>query len=86
MNLKINRAYLLKERFREFAWMIRRHEENILSWFHMPINNGSVEGLNNKAKVISRKAYGFRTADHFICNLYHCMSYLLAPPLLHRFV
>ena len=117
MNLKINRAYLLKERFRdfwcyktkpwaskylkqwfwwathsrlkpirEFAWMIRRHEENILSWFHMPINNGSVEGLNNKAKVISRKAYGFRTADHFICNLYHCMSYLPAPPLLHRFV
>ena len=117
MNLKINRSYLLKERFRdfwcyktkpwaskylkqwfwwathsrlkpirEFAWMIRRHEENILSWFHMPINNGSVEGLNNKAKVISRKAYGFRTADHFICNLYHCMSYLPAPPLLHRFV
>lgn len=36
--------------------MIRRHEENILSWFHMPINNGSVEGLNNKAKVISLKS------------------------------
>ena len=117
MNLKINRAYLLKERFRdvwsyktkpwakkylkqwfwwathsrlepirEFAWMIRRHEENILTWFHMPINNGSVEGLNNKAKVVSHKAYGFRTADHFICNLYHCMGNLPAPPLMHRFV
>lgn len=57
------------EPIREFAWMIRRHEENILTWFHMPINNGSVEGLNNKAKVGSHKAYGFRTADHFICNL-----------------
>ena len=117
MNLKITRAYLLKERFRdlwsyktkswakkhlkqwfwrathsrlesirEFAWMIRRHEENILTWFQMPINNGSVEGLNNKAKVVSHKAYGFRTADHFICNLYHCMGNLPAPPLMHRFV
>jgi transposase len=117
MNLKINRAYLLKERFRdlwsyktkpwarkhlkqwfwwathsrleplrEFAWMVRRHEENILTWFHMPINNGVVEGLNNKAKVVSHKAYGFRTAGHFICNLYHCMANLPAIPLMHRFV
>ena len=41
---------------------------------------------NNKAKVISYKAYGFRTADHFICNLYHCMGNLTAPSLMHRFV
>ena len=117
MNLKINRAYLLKERFRdlwsyktkpwarkhlkqwfwwathsrlkplrEFAWMVRRHEENILTWFHMPISNGAVEGLNNKAKIVSHKAYGFRTADTFICNLYHCMGNLPAIPLMHRFV
>jgi len=66
--------------------MIRRHEENILTWFHMPINNGTVEGLNNKAKVVSHKAYGFRTADHFICNLYHCLANLPATPLMHRFV
>jgi transposase len=83
MNLKINRAYLLKQRFRvfwtyktknwahkylkqrfwwathsrlelmrEFAWMVRRQEENILTWFQMPINNGTVEGLNNHAKVV----------------------------------
>lgn len=117
MNLKINRAYLLKERFRDFwsyktktwaikhlkqwfwwathsrlkpmrdfAWMVRRHEENILTWFHMPIHNGTVEGLNNKAKVVSHKAYGFRTASNYIRNLYHCMSDLPEPPLMHRFV
>ena len=117
MNLKINRAYLLKERFRDlwsykkkpwaskhlkqwfwwathsrlqpirdFAWMVRRHEENILTWFHMPISNGTVEGLNNKAKVVSHRAYGFRTAENFICNLYHCMGNLPAIPLVHRFV
>jgi transposase len=117
MNLKINRAYLLKERFRDFwsyktktwaqkhlnqwfwwathsrlqpmrdfAWMVRRHEENILTWFQMPIHNGTVEGLNNKAKVVSHKAYGFRTASNYIRNLYHCMSDLPEPPLVHRFV
>jgi transposase len=41
-----------------------------MSYFKEPINNGAVEGLNNKAKVISHKAYGFRTAKTFIRNLY----------------
>lgn len=117
MNLKINRAYLLKEQLRnfwsyktktwaqkylkqwfwrathsrlkpmrDFAWMVRRHEENILTWFQMPIHNGTVEGLDNKAKVVSHKAYGFRTAGNYIRNLYHCMSDLPESPLLHRFV
>jgi transposase len=117
LNLKINRAYLLKEAFRnfwsysspgwaekylkkwfwwathsrlkpmrDFAWLVRRHEENILSYFKMPIHNGSVEGLNNKAKVISHKAYGFRSAKNYILNLYHCMADLPQPKLLHTFM
>jgi len=117
LNLKINRAYLLKEAFRnfwsysspgwaekylkkwfwwathsrlkpmrDFAWLVRRHEENILSYFKMPIHNGSVEGLNNKAKVISHKAYGFRSARNYILNLYHCMADLPQPKLLHTFM
>ena len=117
LNLKINRAYLLKEAFRDlwsytkpawatkylqkwfwwathsrlkpmrdFAWLVRRHEENILSYFHLPIDNGSVEGLNNKAKVISHRAYGFRSAKNYILNLYHCMADLPMPNLLHSFM
>ncbi len=34
----------------------------------------SVEGLNNKARVISHKVYGFRTAEGYIRNLYHCKA------------
>jgi transposase len=117
LNLKINRAYLLKEAFRnfwsyskpgwaskylkkwfwwathsrlkpmrDFAWLIRRHEKNILSYFKVPIHNGSVEGLNNKAKVISHKAYGFRSAKNYILNLYHCMADLPQPKLVHTFM
>jgi len=117
MNLKINRAYLLKESFRnlwayntvgwaskylkqwfwwathcrldpikKFAWMVRRHEKNILSYFKLPITNASVEGLNNKAKIISRRAYGFRSVQSHILNLYHCMADLPWPNLTHTFV
>ena len=117
LNLKINRAYLLKEAFREFwnyrragwakrylkrwfwwathsrlppmrdfAWMLRRHQDDILNYFRVPIHNGSVEGLNNKAKLIIHKAYGFRTASIYIRNLYHCLGDLPLPKIMHRFV
>lgn len=117
LNLKINRAYLLKESFRDFwqsatkeiatrfmnkwfswvmeskikpmqdfAFLLKRHEENILTYFDMPISNGAVEGLNNKAKVISHRAYGFRSAKNYILNLYHCMGNLPMPTSMHRFV
>ena len=31
---------------RDFAWLVRRHEDDILNSFRMPIDNGTVEGLN----------------------------------------
>ncbi len=39
----------------EVAKLIKRHEENILTYFDMAISNGIAEGLNNKAKVISHR-------------------------------
>jgi len=56
-----------------------------LNYFNMPISNGTVEGLNNKAKVISHKAYGFRTPKNYIRNLYHCMANLPLPQTMHTF-
>jgi transposase len=46
---------------RDFAWMLRRHKDNILTYFQLKITNGIVEGLNNKAKVVSHRSDGFRT-------------------------
>lgn len=117
LNLKINRAYLLKEAFRRFwdytypawakkyldrwfwwathsrleplrnfAWMIRRHQEDILSYIQVPIDNGSVEALNNKAKAISHRAFGYRTAYTFKLALYHGLGKLPMPQLAHRFL
>lgn len=52
----------------------------------MPIDNGTVEGLNNKAKLVIHKAYGFRTAANYIQNLYHCLGDLPLPKTVHTFV
>jgi transposase len=70
---------------RDFAWMLRRHQDDLMNYFRMPIHNGTVEGLNNKAKVIRHKAYGFRTAKSYIRNLYHCMAELPLPKTVHTF-
>jgi len=117
LNLRSNRAYLLKESFREFwdydskdgarrflkkwfwwathsrlkpmrdfAWTMKNHLDDLLNYFEMRIDNRAVEGMNNKAKVVSHRCYGFRTAPHYITALYHCLGDLPEPKLVHKFL
>ena len=96
LNENLNKAYLLKEDFRQFwnqgnkqkasqfldTWLaqarslnlvpvqrvaktIYKHRNSILSWYDYPISNGPLEGLNNKIKVLKRRAYGYRDTDFF---------------------
>ena len=46
---------------------------------------GVIEGLNNKAKVNMRKAYGYRTFRVAELSLYHVLGKLPEPKLAHRF-
>ena len=64
--------------------MLRR-EEDLLNYFDAPIDNGIVEGLNNKAMIIIHPAYGFKTAENYIRNLYHYMADLPLPKTMHTF-
>ena len=43
--------------------MLRSHRALILNWFRAKgrISSGMVEGFNGKARVITKRAYGFRT-------------------------
>ncbi|MBE9544810.1 MAG: transposase [Proteobacteria bacterium] len=66
--------------------MIRRHQEGILKYFKVRIDNGAVEELNNRAKAISHRAFGYRSATTFRLALYHGMGKLPAPQLMHRFL
>ena len=48
---------------KEVARMLRAHRALILNWFRAKgrISSGMVEGFNGKARVITKRAYGFRT-------------------------
>ena len=45
------------------------HRRGILSWWQHPINNGRMEGTNNKIKTLHRQAYGYRDEEFFILKL-----------------
>ena len=67
--------------------MLRNHKELILNLFNMPggLSSGPVEGLNNKAKLTIKKAYGFKTVDCLQIALYKQLGKLEEPPSTHRF-
>ncbi|RLB80258.1 MAG: ISL3 family transposase, partial [Deltaproteobacteria bacterium] len=64
----------------------RRHQDDILNYFKVKIDNGVVEGLNNKAKTISHRAYGYRSSETFTLAMYHGPERLPMPELTHKFV
>src|SRR5437879_5537741 len=59
----------------------------ILNYFRAQklLSSGVVEGLNNKAKVTTRKSYGFRTYRVLELALYHSLGKLPEPGSTHDF-
>ena len=72
---------------KKVARMLRRHEPLLLNWFRAKgeLSSGAVEGLNNKIRVTTRRAYGFRTFRALEVALYHTLGKLPEPPPTHRF-
>lgn len=75
------------EPMKKFARTLRGHRELLLNYFRARkrFSSGVIEGLNNKAKVTMRKAYGFRTFRATEIALYHALGKLPEPQLTHRF-
>jgi transposase len=75
------------EPMKKFARTIRVHRELLLNYFRArkEFSSGVIEGLNNKAKVTMRKAYGFRTFRATEIALYHVLGKLPEPKLAHSF-
>lgn len=46
------------------------HRSGILAWWTHRINNGRMEGINNKIKTLLRQTYGLRDERYFILKLY----------------
>jgi transposase len=67
--------------------MLRAHRGLLLNWFRAKgaLSNGAVEGFNNKARLTTRRAYGFRTFGAVEVALYHTLGALPEPEATHRF-
>jgi transposase len=75
------------EPMKAIARSLRHHRPLILNWFRArgEISAGAVEGMNNKLKLITRRAYGFRTSKAAMVALYHGLGRLPEPSGTHRF-
>jgi len=75
------------EPMKKIARMLRSHRGLILHWFRAKeqISLGAVEGLNNKAKVTTKKAYGFKSFEVVKLALYHTLGNLPEPVATHKF-
>lgn len=75
------------EPMQKIAGMLRRHRPLILNWFRAKkeFSSGVVEGLNNKAKLTTKRAYGFSTYKMLEVALYHTLADLPQPKVTHEF-
>ena len=55
--------------FKQLAKTLEKHSTEILNWYQFPISTGPLEGINNKAKVLKRQAYGYRDLEYFQLRL-----------------
>ncbi len=75
------------EPMKEVAGTRCRHRTLLLNWFRArgEISNGSVEGLNNKAKLALEKANGFKSYNTVEIALFHQLGELPEPNPSYRF-
>jgi transposase len=75
------------EPMKRVARMLRRHQPLLMSWFKAKkqFSSGIVEGFNTKAKLTTRKSYGFRTYHAAEIALYHALGALPVPETTHEF-
>ncbi len=68
--------------FVKLSKTIRRFKEGILAYTTTGLSNGLVEGLNNKIRLITRRAYGFHSSQALSAMIYLCCGGLLLDPAL----
>lgn len=69
------------EPFKKAARTIKKHFEGIVAYVGTGLSNGPAEGMNGKARTITRRSYGFHRASSLIALLFLCCSGLVLSPL-----
>ena len=54
---------------RQMARTLLSHKSGILAWWKHRINNGRMEGINNKIKTLLRQTYGLRDDRYLVLRL-----------------
>ena len=65
--------------FHELYEKIKRHKKHILNTIEQGMSNARIEATNNKIKLITRKAYGFRNMQNMLDMVYLVCSDLSIP-------
>jgi len=63
-----------------FGRMLKRHEYGILNHCDYQIHTSKLEGVNNKIKLIKRKAYGYHDNRYFILKVLQAFPGKIRPP------
>lgn len=66
--------------FAKLAKSIKKHSAGILAYVQTRANNGRVEGLNGKARTITRRSYGFHSSSALIAMLFLCCGGINVAP------
>ncbi len=53
---------------------IRKHKAGVLAAIKLGINNGRLEALNSRVRLISHRAHGFHSPQALIAMVYLCCA------------
>jgi transposase len=67
--------------FKRIAATLRTHRAGVLAYVDTRLSNGRTEGLNGKARTITRRSYGFHSAAPLIAMLFLCCSGIMMLPM-----
>jgi transposase len=75
------------EPIKKFVKTIKKHQPLIMNWFKAKkqYSSGSVEGLNRRINLVTRRAYGYKSYETLEIALFHTMGALPEPKMTHRF-
>ncbi|HEX8699719.1 MAG TPA: transposase, partial [Myxococcaceae bacterium] len=68
--------------FVKLSKTLRRFKQGIPAYVSTGLSNGLIEGLNNKIRLLTRRAFGFHSAKALTAMIHLCCGGLpLTPPL-----
>jgi transposase len=75
------------EPMKKIARSLRVHRPLLLNWFRARhyVRTGATEGMNNRLKLITKTAYGYRSDRILEIALFHGLGCLPEPTFTHRF-